>query len=167
MPDFRFIVCGMEPAALQAFVSEFLQKLGHGVESVSVSTGHRTVVKVAAADPAALVGPQGEHLRALNAIARRMVEKMHGEDAAAFLIDVNGYHEGQMERVRQEARGFAQRARLFKHDVEMPPLSSYERLVVHEMFADDPEIKTESAGEGKFRHIVLRYKDSGLAPKAI
>ncbi len=167
MPDFRFIVCGMEPAALQAFVSEFLQKLGHEVESVSVSAGHRTVVKVAAANPTALVGPQGEHLRALNSIARRMVEKMHGEDAAAFLIDVNGHHEAGLERVRQEARGFAQRARLFKHDVEMPPLSSYERLVVHEMFADDPEIKTESAGEGKFRHVVLKYRDSGLAPKAI
>jgi predicted RNA-binding protein Jag len=28
---------------------------------------------------------------------------------------------------------------------------------VHELFADDPEIKTESAGDGKFRHIVLKY----------
>ncbi len=87
-----------------------------------------------------------------------MVEKAHGEEAAAFLIDVNGHHEAGLEHVRQEARTFAQRARLFKHDVEMPPLSSYERLVVHEMFADDQDIKTESAGEGKFRHIVLKYK---------
>jgi len=29
---------------------------------------------------------------------------------------------------------------------------------VHELFAEDPEIKTESAGEGKFRHIVLKYR---------
>jgi predicted RNA-binding protein Jag len=69
-----------------------------------------------------------------------------------------------MERVRQEARAFAQRARLFRHDVDMPPLSSYERLVVHELFADDEEIRTESAGEGKLRHIVLKYQGSG--PKA-
>jgi spoIIIJ-associated protein len=88
-----------------------------------------------------------------------MIERAHGEEAAVFLIDVNGHHETQMERVRQEARVLAQRARLFKHDVEMPPLSSYERLVVHEMFAEDPEIDTESAGEGKFRHIVLKYKN--------
>jgi len=64
--------------------------------------------------------------------------------------------------VRQNARMLAQRARLFKHDVELAPQSAYERLVVHELFAEDPEIKTESAGEGKFRHIVLKYKDSGL-----
>ena len=55
-------------------------------------------------------------------------------------------------------RLLAQRARLFKHDVEMGPMSAYERLVVHELFADDPEIKTESQGEGKFRHIVLKHK---------
>lgn len=148
----------MEPLALKEFVAEFLHKLGHEVQSVEVSSGHRTVVAVTAQDPETLMGPGGEHLRALNMLAKRMVEKAHGEDAAAFLIDVNGHHEGQMERVRQEARTMAQRARLFKHDVEMPPLSSYERLVVHELFANDQDIQTESAGEGKFRHIVLKYK---------
>jgi spoIIIJ-associated protein len=155
----------MEPSTLEAFVSEFLQKLGHDVESVAVTSGHRTVVAITVADPAALLGPEGEHLRALNTVAKRMIEKAHGGDAAVFLIDVNGHHESQMERVRQEARTFAQRARLFKHDVEMPPLSSYERLVVHELFAEDPDIQTESAGEGKFRHIVLKYKNPA-APKS-
>jgi len=148
----------MEPLNLQAFVSEFLQKLGHEAQSVVVTSGHRTVVAITVADPAMLVGQDGEHLRALNMLAKRMVEKAHGEEAATFLIDVNGHHESKMELVRQEARTLAQRARLFKHDVEMPPLSSYERLVVHELFADDQEINTESAGEGKFRHIVLKYK---------
>ena len=152
----------MEPSELKEFVSEFLAKLGISHESLSVSSGHRTVVAVQAADPH-LLGPQGEHLRAINTLAKRMIERKHGEDAAAFLIDVNGHHELQMERVRNEARALATRARLFKHDVEMPPLSSYERLVVHELFSGDPEIKTESAGEGKFRHIVLKYKDSSLA----
>jgi predicted RNA-binding protein Jag len=40
----------------------------------------------------------------------------------------------------------------------MPPMSSYERLVVHELFAEDPEIETRSEGEGKTRHIILAYK---------
>ncbi|MBP7770512.1 MAG: hypothetical protein KA066_01210 [Candidatus Pacebacteria bacterium] len=155
----------MQPLDLQAFVSEFLQKLGHEAQSVTVSAGHRTVVAITVADPSALVGQDGEHLRALNMLAKRMVERSHGEDAAVFLIDVNGHHEAKMEHVRQEARTLAQRARLFKHDVEMPPLSSYERLVVHELFADDPEINTESAGEGKFRHIVLKYV-AGAAKKS-
>ncbi len=38
-------------------------------------------------------------------------------------------------------------------------MSAYERLVVHELFSEDPDIKTESQGEGKFRHIVLKCKE--------
>ena len=147
---------------LSSFVSKLLSLLG--VEgTVELKTGHRTVAAVTSPDSARLIGERGEHLRALNTVARRLVEAEHGEDAASFLIDVNGYHESQMEKVRQSARMLAQRARLFKHDVELHPMSPYERLVVHELFAEDPEIKTESAGEGKFRHIVLKYKDSALA----
>ena len=148
----------MEPLSLKALVEELLARLGLGHSAVEIKSGHRTVVSVSSDESKDLIGPNGDHLRSLNMLARRLVEAKHGEDAANFLIDVNGYHEAQMERVRAGARMLAQRARLFKHDVEMAPMSPYERLVVHELFAEDPEIKTESAGEGKFRHIVLKYK---------
>lgn len=148
----------MQPAELQKLISDLLSLMEVEVDAVEVSTGHRTVVAVKSPESERLLGPSGEHLRALNSVARRIAEHTHGEEAASFLIDVNGYHEAQMERVRENARMLAQRARLFKHDVEMGPMSSYERLVVHELFASDPEITTESQGEGKFRHIVLKHK---------
>lgn len=152
----------MDAPLLKAFVTNLLTLLGVEFSAVEVKTGHRTVVAVTTSEPDRLIGPGGEHVRALNTIARRLVESAHGAESAAFLIDVNGHHEAEMEKVRQQARMLAQRARLFKHDVELAPMSPYERLVVHELFSDDPEIKTESAGEGKFRHIVLKYKDGGL-----
>lgn len=147
----------MDTAALKDFVSDLLS-LMEVAATVEVHDGHRTVVAVTTDESARLIGQRGEHLRALNSVARRMVETKYGSDATSFLIDVNGYHEEQLEKVRAQARMLAQRARLFKHDVELEPMSSYERLVVHELFADDPEIETQSAGEGKFRHIVLKYK---------
>src|SRR4051812_4404612 len=155
----------MDTAPLKETIEKLLELMGVAVDEVAVSSGHlpegkagRTVVRVSSPDSEKLIGPQGEHLRALNMIARRVIEAKHGEEAASFLVDVNGYHEEQLEGVRKAARMLAQRARLFKHDVEMDPMSSYERLVVHELFADDPEIKTESAGEGKFRHVVLKCR---------
>lgn len=152
----------MDAASLSQFVKDFLSRLGIEDATVEVTTGHRTLAKVASADAARLIGPNGEHLKAINMIARRMVEASHGDEAASFLIDVNDYHEAALEKVRQSARMLAQRARLFKHDVELEPMSAYERLVVHELFSNDPEIKTESAGEGKTRHVVLKYKDGGF-----
>lgn len=149
----------MSPELLKALVSELLLKLDVDVIEVGVSTGHRTVVAITTQDPTHLVGPSGEHLRALNTIAKRLVEQKHGAEAASFLIDVNNHHENQMESVRAGARMLAQRARLFKHDVELEPMNPYERLVIHELFAEDPQIETHSEGEGKFRHIVLKFRD--------
>ena len=30
-------------------------------------------------------------------------------------------------------------------------------MIIHSIFTDDAEIKTESEGEGKFRRVVLKY----------
>ncbi len=148
----------MQPDLLKETIAKLISLLDAEAEHITVTTGHRTVVAVTSPDSKKLIGPHGEHLKALNTIARRLVETKSGEEAANFIIDVNNYYEDKMEAVRANARMLAQRARLFKHDVEMDPMSAYERLVIHELFAEDPEIKTESQGEGKFRHIVLRYK---------
>ena len=148
----------MESSALLEIIQKFVALLGVTVDSVTVSGTHRTVVSITSPESDKLIGTNGDTLRALNVIAKRLVEAKLGEEAATFIIDVNGYQESQLEGVRQNARMLAQRARLFKHDVELEPMSPYQRLVVHELFAEDPEIATESAGEGKFRHIVLKYK---------
>jgi spoIIIJ-associated protein len=153
----------MDRASIQAFVEELLAALGVTVEAVAVSDGARIVVSVTTPDRQLLIGEKGETLRALNHLARRIAEARFKEKEAAFTIDVGGYLESQLDSIRANARMLAQRARLFKHEVEMPPMSSYERLVVHELFAEDPEIETQSAGEGKFRHVVLKYVEKGLA----
>lgn len=153
----------MSPEILKKMAATLLGTLGVGEFDIVLLQGHRTVVAVSSPDSKELIGPHGEHLRAINLLLRKMIEQQFGEESANFLVDVNNYHEEKMERVRQSARMLAQRARLFKHDVELEPMSSYERLVVHELFAEDPEIKTESAGEGKFRHIVLKYQSRATA----
>ncbi len=148
----------MQADTLTQLVTQLLQTLGIEVDTIDLITGQRTVVNVSTSDSKRLIGPDGEHLRALNVVVRRLIETKYGEEAINFLIDVNGYREKQMEQVRANAQMLAQRARLFKHDVEMSPMSSYERLVIHELFAEDPEIQTESQGTGKFRHVVLKYR---------
>lgn len=148
----------MSPELLKNTVALFLDKLGVVVEDISITTNQRTIVAVTIKEAELAIGPRGEHLRAINTVVRRLVEQQPGVEAATFLIDINNYHEDQMEAVRQNARMLAQRARLFKHDVEMEPMNPYERLVVHELFAEDPQIQTVSEGEGKFRHIVLKIK---------
>lgn len=152
----------METEAVRQAVESLLNALGANIEKIEISSAPRLVITVVSPDSKLLIGPGGETLQALNVLARRLLESKTKEgelrEIPNFLIDINGYHEAKLEELRGKARILAERAKAFRHEVELPPMSSYERLVVHEMFVNDPEIETASTGEGKFRHIVLRYK---------
>ena len=53
----------------------------------------------------------------------------------------------------------AERARFFKKDIEMSPMTAYERMIVHSSFSDFPDIETESFGGGRDRFVVIKYKE--------
>ncbi len=113
---------------------------------------------IQSSDSAIIIGKEGETLDALTHILRRVVETKFAEGIGHEIsIDVNGYKEARVEKLKGTARMLAERAKMFKHDVEMDPMSSYERLVVHSAFENDPSIKTESYGEGRFRRVVIKY----------
>lgn len=140
-------------------IEGLLSVLGIQVSSIEVTSNPRGVVfSIQSPDSARLIGLNGETLDALTHILRRIVERKFSEESARDIsLDVNGYKKAQAERLKGVARMLAERAKMFKHDVEMEPMSSYERLIVHSAFEGDPNIKTESHGEGKFRRVVIKY----------
>ncbi len=152
----------MDSGALKELIEKLLALLEVEVDSVVVQGTHRTVVAITSPEGDKLIGQDGETLRAFTMIAKRLAEAKHGAKGAAepatFIIDVNGKQEAQLNGVRTAALLAAQRVRLFKTEAALEPMTAYERLVVHELFANDEEIATESAGEAKLRHIVLKYK---------
>lgn len=106
-----------------------------------------------------LIGEGGTRLLALNHLMKRVVEKKFGNDTPSFMVDVNGHQKKHIDEVRQKAHMLAERARFFKSAVEMDPMSSYERMIVHSEFTASPDIATESLGAGRDRRIVLKYTE--------
>jgi spoIIIJ-associated protein len=88
------------------------------------------------------------------------VEKKFGGDATSFMVDINGYQKKHIDDIRVKANILAERARYFKSAVEMDPMSSYERMIVHSEFASVPDIATESSGTGRDRRIILKYTEN-------
>ena len=102
-----------------------------------------------------LIGVRGETLLSLNYIAKKIAEKAGITEP--FSVDVNGYQKRKIEEIRSKAALLAERAKSFQTDIEMEPMSSYERMVAHAALASNPEIKTESAGIGRERRVVIKY----------
>ena len=123
-------------------------------------------------DARALIGTHGDTVHALDHIVKKIIEKRtddarRGEDAPTppveddrslmFLIDVNDYRSKQIRDLQAKALMMAERARSFQYDVELSPMSSYERLIIHTTLQDAPHVKTESQGEGRNRRVVIKY----------
>lgn len=139
-------------------INAFIQHLAVPVDGVAVAeiAGQR-VFRIETEDAKKLIGTRGDTIRALDYLVKKIAEQQGVEDTH-FLIDVNDYRVKQIEELQGKARIMAERARSFQYDVELTPMSAYERLIVHSTLADLPDIETESHGEGRNRRIVIRYK---------
>jgi spoIIIJ-associated protein len=144
-------------------ITTLLGHLGVVVTSVEEEVDEKTKshrFMIITPETSILIGEGGARLLALNHLMKRIVEKKFGADATAFMVDVNGYQKKQVDDIRTKAHMLAERARYFKSTVEMDPMSSYERMIVHSEFADSPDIVTESVGAGRDRHLVLKYSET-------
>lgn len=146
-------------------LKDLTQKMGIVVEGITLTeiAGH-TLFTIETKDSGALIGARGDTLSALNLVVKRIYEEKKGDDAFRFVVDVNGYHLKHIKSLENQAHMLAERARTFKYDIEMSPMSGYDRMIIHAALQGSNNVYTESVGEGKMRHIVVRYSESG-APK--
>lgn len=149
----------MNEATTKDFVEEFVKKMGISVDAIEHTLlGSQHIFNIRTPDSKRLIGPQGDHLRALNHIMRRTSEHAGEDKDNRYMVDVNGYQLSKIRDLEQKAKLLADRVRTFRSSAEMTPMSAYERMIIHALFSEDPEITTRSEGMGKTRHIILAYK---------
>lgn len=144
---------------VEPVLKTLLEKLGLSYDGIEVSESlGSTVFTIRTTESGKLIGNHGETLSALNHVIKKMLESKLGKEDR-FTVDVNGYHQKQIKSLEDQARLVAERARTFRYDVELSPMSAYERMIIHSTLKEMPDIETVSHGEGPLRHIVVRYRD--------
>lgn len=78
------------------------------------------------------------------------------QNLGKVVVDVNNYRLKREWLISELAQAAARKAIATKQEVELPPMNAYERRLVHTELATRPDIKTESAGEGKERRVVIK-----------
>lgn len=158
----------MNEAAIEGIVRDMLASLGFPDTPVSheVIAGQTVFTILAQGDDArTLIGPHGDAVHALDHLVKKILEskspvgEAEGEERAPlFLVDVDGYRARQIKDLQAKAVMMAERARSFQYDVELSPMSAYERLIVHTTLQGAPNVRTESQGEGRSRRVVIKYQ---------
>lgn len=154
----------MDTQAIKKIIEDLVGKMSSAVFSVELVEGEDGIMRFAikTTEPEALIGRDGMTLLALNHLVRKMADKNLGETETNFIIDVNDYQKRKVEELKQKVKMMAERARFFKSSVELEPMSSYERMIVHSYISLFPDVITESVGMGPGRHIVIRYKEQNI-----
>lgn len=143
---------------IKAIIVEFLHQMAFAVDSVEVRTeGDREIFSIKSPDSHLLIGTKGAHLFALSHLIKKIVGKKDREKL--FMIDVNNYQSSAIDGLKDVAKIMGERARSLKTSVELDPMSSYERMIIHSFFQDVKDIKTESVGEGERRRVVIKYAE--------
>lgn len=113
-------------------------------------------VKLVSNNNAILIGKDGRTIAAIQTLLRKSLEnELHYP--IKVNVDVANYKEKNLRRKAYEIKKIAYEVQKTKVDVALEPMNSYERREIHNMVDQIPNVTTESIGEGKDRHIVIKY----------
>jgi spoIIIJ-associated protein len=101
-----------------------------------------------------LIGRRGQTLASLQHIVRLIVANQ-AKARVPIVIDVEGYKERRYGALQALALRMAEQVKARKRPFALEPMPAYERRIIHLTLADDPDVTTESVGEGETRKVVI------------
>ncbi|MEP6993357.1 MAG: R3H domain-containing nucleic acid-binding protein [Acidobacteriota bacterium] len=104
-----------------------------------------------------LLANKGEGLTGLEVLVGRIASKRLGQPVHPRL-DAEGFRAHRKDALEELAQQSAAEVRRTRHATLLPPLAPWERRLVHLALAEDPEVETESEGDGFLKRVEVRLK---------
>ncbi len=143
-------------AAVEATLAELLSAAGFLVE-IRRQPGEEMLFELIGDDVEPLLASKGEGLSGLEVLAGRIASKKLGRPVYPRL-DAEGFRAHQRGSLQELARRTAEEAKRTRRPQLLPPLSPAERRLIHLALAEDPEVETQSEGEGFLKRVSVRPK---------
>lgn len=138
-------------------IEELFKHLGIK-ESFEVTEGEESIdVVIGSDEPGLIIGHHGDTLDSLQLVISLMLAKKLGEFKRVS-VEVGDYKKNRSDYLKNLASQTKERVLSEQREVFLPNLKSWERREVHLYLQEDPEVVTESVGEGKERTLVVKPK---------
>ena len=135
-----------------------------------VTSDHTIEVKyvITSEENPILIGKGGKTLEAIQILLRNVVNAgAEEEEQYKVSVDCGGYKESRAKRLEILATKTAKEVAQSKVEAHLEPMNSFERRIVHAKLADWRDVYTESEGDGKDRHIVIKPKKKNAPKKEV
>lgn len=104
-----------------------------------------------------LIGKHGQTLNSLQYLTNLAAGKLY-HHRYFVMLDVENYRIRREQTLTALARRLADKAKRTGEKVELEPMDPGERRIIHLALQDDPDIRTDSEGEGSARHVIIMAK---------
>ena len=105
-------------------------------------------------DVGILIGWHGQTLSCLQYMVRIIVARQT-QSWLPITIDVEGYKQRRYETLQALARRMAEQVQVKGVPFTLEPMPAYERRIIHLALADNPDVTTQSTGEGETRKVAI------------
>ena len=112
------------------------------------------VLNITGEDLGILIGRRGETLRALQYLVRLMVSHRL-KQWTNLIVDVEGYVVRRRQTLESLADRVAEQVVKTGRSQALEPMPAYERRVIHVVLRKNPQVTTQSVGEGERRKVTI------------
>lgn len=114
-------------------------------------------VSIETNEPGKIIGKNGETLSALQLILNLAAARQAGETPSKrIVVDISNWKKSKEEDLAHRARTWAQKVLQTNESIELEPMPSWQRRIIHMTIENTPGVKSESTGEGEDRHLIIQ-----------
>jgi spoIIIJ-associated protein len=112
------------------------------------------IFNVTGDDLGILIGRRGQTLEALQYLVRLIASK-ETNSKVPIMVDIENYKQRHYDDLRILAHNVAEQVKTSRTSFRLEPMPAFERRIIHLTLANNPDVTTESTGEGEFRKVVV------------
>ena len=116
-------------------------------------------VSIETKDAGRLIGARGESLEGLQLLVNQIMSRKTGDkEFKRVMLDVSGWRKQKEEELVTRSKEWGNQVLETGKELELEPMSAWQRRIVHMTVSEMNGLSSESAGEGRDRHIVIKQK---------
>jgi spoIIIJ-associated protein len=143
------------PAQPKEIVEKILGSLGFPATVAEKTFDGELTLDVTTDDAGRLIGRQGQTLADLQYLTNRILFQQD-QSVPKVTVDVGGYRTQAREALIQKAKDAAEKVRRYGDAVELEPMGSFDRRIVHQALRDDPDVESHSVEvEGTEKKVLI------------
>ena len=104
-----------------------------------------------------LIGQRGDNMRSLQYLTSTAL-KNNGYKYSRVNVDIADYKRQRADRLRDKAEAWVKQVRDNGEKMDLQPMNAADRRIIHKLAAEYG-LSSESEGEGRDRHIVLKREE--------